>query len=106
MKIHLIRHRNNVARKWGYKYKDYYIVPEKKGRTGKKYYNFYTPDFQSIHLCYDRYYYTTLEFAKSFINSRIEEAIYTFEKQERNEYLDTFKVFVNLAEENNVTENR
>tara|TARA_R100001460_G_scaffold59325_1_gene99155 strand:+ start:146 stop:466 length:321 start_codon:yes stop_codon:yes gene_type:complete len=106
MKIHLIRHSNNVARKWGYKYKDYYIVPEEKGRTGKKYYAFYTPDFQSIHLSFDRYYYTTLEYAKSFINDRIEEAIYTFEKQERNEYLDTFKVFVNLGEENNVTENR
>ena len=80
----------SVGGKWGYKYKGYSIIPEEKGRTGKKYYAFYTPNFERIELYGERYEYTTLDYAKIFITWRIEDAITSFEEKERKAYLDRF----------------
>jgi len=92
MKLELIKEigHPSVGGKWGYKYKGYSIIPEEKGRTGKKYYAFYTPNFERIELYVDRCEYTNLDYAKSFINSRIEDAITSFEKGDRKAHLDRF----------------
>ena len=68
--------------KWGYKYKGYYIVPNHgSGYEKVKWYDFYTPDYQSINLHGCTKDYTTLDYAKSFVTWRIEDAIRDYEKQ-------------------------
>ena len=58
MKSQFIKEIGSVGGEWGYKYKGYYIIPKEKGRTGKKYYAFYTPNFEHIDLFGSRYEYT------------------------------------------------
>jgi hypothetical protein len=92
VKAQLIKEIGEPHGKWGYKYKGYYIIPQEKGRSKMQYYAFYTPNFKPIQLYGERYEYTTLEYAKTFITWRIEDAITSFEEKEHKAYLDRYNI--------------
>ena len=92
MKQQLIENINRGV--WGYAYKGYYIVPNYGRYHDKvKWYDFYTTALdvsepERIYLAGNYQDYTTLDYAKSFITWRIEDALRDYEQNERNNRLN------------------
>jgi len=82
MKSQFLKGIGSVGGEWGYKYKGYYIIPNYgRAHYGKvEWYDFYTPEHQRINLMGSRRDYNTLDYAKSFVTWRIEDAIRDYEK--------------------------
>lgn len=77
---------------WGYAYKGYYIVPvyKRNSYTAVEYYKFYNGNFEHINLLGLYRHYKTLSHAMQFVSWRIEDAIQSYEQQEKDYILNRF----------------